>query len=54
MMSEEKKTKVEEAKEKDCIILIAALIIKGANGNAKCRGPSCAQYSTFTNTCGLM
>jgi len=64
---EEEKTPIEKAMERDCIILVAVeiltLAIRPLGGfedtrhnekfNVKCRGPECAQYSIFTNFCGL-
>ena len=53
----DKKNPVEEAMEKDCIILVAAALIAPAEisiTSVKCRGPACAQYNVAFNRCGLM
>ena len=61
-MSDEKKTKVEEAMEKYCIILVAVQAIIDAispkvegsgHPSVKCTGPICAQYDQFNNICRL-
>lgn len=59
MPEEEKKNPVEEAMEKDCIILVAGYFILKALGgdetliSVKCRGPACGQYNVFNNKCGF-
>ena len=63
-MSEEEKTEVEKAMEKDCIVLFVVEKIiqairntayaEGAYPDVKCRGPACATYNVFTNRCGLL
>jgi len=64
---DEEKGPVEKMMARDCIILVAVevltLAIRPLGGsddarlhekfNVKCRGPECAQYSIFTNFCGL-
>lgn len=57
-MSDDKKTPAQVAREKDCIILVAARLIalavpRKGEISVKCLGPECAQYSTFVNRCGL-
>jgi len=63
-MPDNKKTPVEEAMEKKCILLVAgkmllqSLIAEGQGLNevdkmeVNCLGPICAQYATFANVCG--
>ena len=63
MSEEEKKTEVQKAMEKDCIILVAVekigqiiqptVYAQGTTPDVKCQGPSCAQYNQFANVCGL-
>ena len=57
-MPEDKKTPVEEAMEKDCIVLVAgSFIIKAVSKEAeidvKCRGPACGQWNIFNSKCGF-
>ena len=58
-MSEKKKTPLEAALEKDCMLLIVASIIASAvnpgtdNFSTKCRGSECAQFDVFTTRCGF-
>ena len=56
----EKKTKspLQVAMEKDCILIVAALIAAGMDEatidkRGKCRGPACGQYAAFVNKCGF-
>ncbi len=56
----EKKTKspLQVALEKDCILVVAALIATGMDEatiekRGKCRGPACGQYAAFVNKCGF-
>ncbi len=58
-MSEKKKTEVQKAMEKECILLLITSVIltvmtRTEPISTKCRGPVCAQYNVFTNKCGLM
>lgn len=58
-MSEKKKTPLETALEKDCMLLIVASIIASAvnpeadNFSTKCRGSECAQFEWFNARCGF-
>ncbi len=62
-MSEEKKTPLQMALEKECIFLVVAEIIsqafthvvhmEGGAPDLKCRGAKCAEFNTFTTRCGF-
>lgn len=63
-MPEDKKTPVQKAMEKDCIVLVLGELVarimqpvaymEGADRpSVKCIGPACGQYAEFINKCGF-
>ncbi len=62
-MSDEKKTPMQVALEKECIFLVVGEIFKqalaptvymeGAGPDVKCRGASCAEFDWFNSRCGF-
>jgi len=58
MSENKKKTTLQIALEKDCIILVAANMIatgmpRKEEMSVKCRGAECAQFDIFTTRCGF-